>query len=530
MAIKYGRGKFTAHKNYIEYMNNIAHHPIYSSIPNAISADGKINWQVSSGKTTSFYKYYPARFDWWVKKADSLGIYGSGNSDDRFTITARLIHPTKKRVCLICGEERYIGYMYLNHHLANAWNKEVGKEIFEKAMPIDEATRYLIQILGKIRVRKIIISAFPEKTADLGLYDTNNYADFFLATQHIKSSLLSPGYMGNCPDRLDGFHDYCIVCRKKNDPGRSDENMRTYNHDRRAFMWWAEGDWMLADTLYNSASEGTCCLCGKKEKKISPDHVGPLACGFKQLPYFEPLCRKCNSSKNRRFTYENVQSLINYENKNDENAASWQVMELWNNTKHIIRNDDDAKELSNIMRGAQDYYLRILFWLFMNNYTLFLSYLLKPEYAFFDVHFDNLNPSTFEFSSYHKTVKNSFGAESTSGRIVRIAFDELCEYNTKPVAKRKINKILMQFLNEDIHTLTTEVQKYPLSSFALIWNNCIKDGFTTLDAKESQIRTLLSKSNYEQERLRYKPLSNILQIIFNKRGKILSSLFSESLI
>lgn len=86
---RYGRGKFTAHKNYIKYMNFIATNPIYSSIPNAVSDDGKINWQVSSGKTTSFYKYYPARLDWWIKKADSLELPGTGKSDDRLSIAAR---------------------------------------------------------------------------------------------------------------------------------------------------------------------------------------------------------------------------------------------------------------------------------------------------------------------------------------------------------------------------------------------------------------------------------------------------------
>lgn len=115
--------------------------------------------------------------------------------------------------------------------------------------------------------------------------------------------------MGDCPHRLDGIHDYCLRCRKKNDPGKSDENMRTYNHDRRAFMWWAEGDWKIADALYNSAGPGTCVNCGKTVKKISPDHVGPLACGFQQNSFFEPLCDRCNSAKNRRFT-SNKMSIV----------------------------------------------------------------------------------------------------------------------------------------------------------------------------------------------------------------------------
>ena len=75
-ARRYGRGKFEAHSNYLEYMEMIVNHPNYVGMPNARSEDGHINWQVSSGKTTSFYKFYQERFSWWIAKADSLGLPG----------------------------------------------------------------------------------------------------------------------------------------------------------------------------------------------------------------------------------------------------------------------------------------------------------------------------------------------------------------------------------------------------------------------------------------------------------------------
>ena len=190
--------------------------------------------------------------------------------------------------------------MYLNANLAKRWNSLVGKPLFEKTLPVYEAVPILIQELGFSQCRNIILSCFPEKTTDIALFDDGKFEDFFSKSQHIRSTLLSPGYMGDCPHRLDGIHDYCTFCRKHNDPGRSDDNMKTYNHDRRAFLWWAEGDWKIADALYNSASYGTCINCGKTVKKISPDHVGPLSCGFQQNAFFEPLCSRCNSTKNRR--------------------------------------------------------------------------------------------------------------------------------------------------------------------------------------------------------------------------------------
>ncbi len=378
MAIKYGRGKFVAHENYIAYMNMIADSPIYSDMPNLRSGDGRINWQVSSGKGTSFFEYYNARFDWWVKKADSLHLPGTGNSNDRFSIAARIIHPTKLRACRLCGQDIFIGYMYLNANLAKSWNKLVGENTFEKQEQVDTAAYKLADYLGTDSTIHLLESIFPERSEFFDVLRTGDFSSFFLQTQHIRSPLLSPGFMANPPDRLDGFHDYCLHCRKKNDPGRSDENMSTYNHDRRAFMWWAEGDWKVADTIYNSAGAGVCVNCGRQVSKISPDHIGPLSCGFKQNGFFEPLCGHCNSSKNRRFTYDNVNSLIEYELSHKESAASWQVDTLWQLSKLLVQNDEDAKELSNYMRAMQDYYLRLLGFVFSKGYLIFFFNLLHP--------------------------------------------------------------------------------------------------------------------------------------------------------
>src|SRR5690606_37731233 len=98
----------------------------------------------------------------------------------------------------------------------------------------------------------------------------------------------------------------CLGCRSKKDPGRSKENMRSYSHDRRAFEWWAQGDWMVADALYTSAGPGKCDICGKLVDRVSPDHPGPLACGFKHMPVFIPTCQRCNSAKNRRMRASDV--------------------------------------------------------------------------------------------------------------------------------------------------------------------------------------------------------------------------------
>lgn len=531
MAIRYGRGTFQAPKEYVEYMNMIADSPCYDGLPNIREENGKINWQCSSGKTTSFYKYFPARFEWWVKKADELGLPGVENSDDRLTIAARLIHPTGKKVCLVCGKPRYVGYMYLNANLAKQWNKLVDNDVFEKTMPVYQAVKMLIDLIGLEATKKQVLTDFPEKESDIHLFDSGDYEKFFASTQHIRSTKLSPGFMGDCPHRLDGIHDYCTFCRKHNDPGRSDENMRTYNHDRRAFMWWAEGDWRLADTLYNSATAGTCTNCGKQVDKISPDHVGPLACGFKQNGFFEPLCGRCNSAKNRRFTFENVVSLIDYESKTGETAASWQVDALWNSAKELVKNDADVKTLSNYMRAMQDYYLRILTYIAKLGYYDFLSSFLHPEYANFSIEFEGLDTSTLTYSSFEKTENITNGSRSLAARSVRIAFEELFEYTAKTTAQRKslLLKTVDAYLSQDYACINDIFSSVPKNEIDVSLEKIISDTTLSTESKDAKIQTVIESDSFSHRKERNTKLINQLKAIVAKRGTDFSTLLIAEL-
>ena len=518
-SIKYGRGTFEPSKAYVDYINMIADSPAYSGLPSIRSENGKINWQCSSGKTTPFYKYFPARFRWWVQKADELGIAGTENSDGRLTIAARMIHPNKKKVCLICGEERYIGYMYMNANFAHSWNKLVGEKIFQKTMLISEATKILVDKIGKDKTRREILSVFPEKKADISIFDDGHYEEFFSKTQYIRSTKLSPGYMGDCPHRLDGLHDYCIFCRKENDPGRSDDNMRTYIHDRRAFMWWAEGDWKVADTLYNSATSGICANCGRRVKKISPDHIGPLACGFKQNGLFEPLCGRCNSSKNRRFTFDNINTLLAYETNKDESVASWQVRTLWDSTKNKTKDDNAAKTLSNYMRAMQDYYLRSLNHFAENGCYDFLSLYLHPEYANYTISFEGLDTSTLTFKSFSKRKKTTKGTRSLASRTVRIAYEELAEYCSKATTQRKsiIFNITDDFLKEDIERIDVLTSKYILTTFDKELSRLLACDIS-FDEKDKEIQELIESLDFSNRYSRNTYIQHKYEEMVNDRG------------
>jgi len=417
-AHKYGAGKFKVHQNYIDYMEMIVDHEAYAGMPNVRQKSGKINWQVSSGKTTSFYKDYLARKEWWNNKTNKLQISQLAGAP---TIAARMIHPTGYRACRLCGKDRNVGYFYI----AKNFSKKLHTLFTNNNLNFLDPISALIAEIQEEYRSKFFSDLFPERSAYFAKYGVTTRA--FEKSNYIKSKQLSPGYMGNPPDRLDGFHDYCVYCRKKNDPGRADDKMKIYNRDRRSFEWWAEGNWMIANALYNSAGKGTCSVygCNKVLEKVSPDHVGPLSCGFKQLPFFVPMCSKHNSQKNRRFTKLDVERLLDYEIKYNESVASWQVRAHWNTHKNAIKNNDQAKSLSNSMRSLQDMYINVLVKLYKMKKFRLLATFLNPEYALLDVTFLGLNKANLEFSSVKTSENLSSLRRSQYYRTIRIAFEAL---------------------------------------------------------------------------------------------------------
>ncbi len=458
---RYGRGKFEAAETYVRYMLEIVEHPAYAGMPNAFS-NGRVNWQVSSGKGTSFNKYYDARWDWWAAKADELRLPGTGNENERFTIAARRIHPTGYRPCRLCGELHNVGYFYLNANLTKHLNASTRSIRFTKLMPINAA----VDKLGN-KATAVVADLFPERKDFFVEYGLG--VEAFEASNFLRSKLLSPGFMANPPDRLDGFHDYCVYCRAKNDPGRSEENLRSYIHDRRAFEYWAEGDWALADELYNSAGPGTCAICGAKVDRVSPDHVGPLACGFKQQPLFVPTCQACNSAKNRRMRKADVDRLRRYEHRSGESVASWGVRGLWDRNKEKVRTDAQANELSATMRALQDVYLRCLFALKEAGRVRFLVTLLSPQYAFFSHEFVRLDRGALTFDSVRSTRVRTPLRASLACRSVRIALDELTAYSEKQPTERKLRNRFEPALETMIEEVTHILAGLPMTKLDYLW-------------------------------------------------------------
>jgi Alw26I/Eco31I/Esp3I family type II restriction endonuclease len=468
----------------------IVEHPNYAGMPGAVSIDGRINWQVSSGRSTSFFDYYEARRDWWSTRSDELLLPGSGKEQNRFSIAARVIHPTGYRPCRLCGDLWNVGYFYLNDRLTARLGKSIASGSFHKAEPISVAIKLAHDLGGPEAIRELA-QLFPERREFFEKYGVSQEA--FERSNYIPSPWLSPGFMADPPDRLDGLHDYCLACRDENDPGRSKPNMRSYIHDRRAFEWWAEGDWMMADELYNSAGPGRCSVCGIELDRVSPDHVGPLACGFKQIPFFVPMCPTHQSSKNRRMSLRDVRLLLEYEQSTGHPAASWQVRGLWDTYKKRIETDADAAELSAHLRALQDCYLRSLYALLRAGRARFLSSMLSPQFAYFSHEFQDLDPSTFRFSSVQTIRTETPLRASLARRSVRIAFDELVAYAEKDLAARRVRGAYAEGCRDLISDVLEYARSVPPSPLDEQWSDVLQSGETD-EVRELKIGELLQVS------------------------------------
>lgn len=498
-------------------MQSIVTHENFAEMPNAVS-NGKINWQVSSGKSTSFYEYYLLRWEWWADKADSLGLPGVGKEGERFSIAARMINPTGYRACRLCGEDWNVGYFYLNQNFFKRLKKLCPEASLFKRQPIDSVIHELKKHLSEQDLRDLFYAIFPERQSFFDEFGVSKTA--FEKSNYINSKAwLTPGFKANPPDRLDGLHDYHHDCSDDHDPGRTAENLRKYNHDRRSFEFWAEGNWAVADTLYNLAGFGYCVDCPKEseEIKISPDHIGPISCGFKQLPLFNPMCSTHNSSKNRRFTKRDVDLLLKYEAIEKTSVASFQIRAHWDKHKNEMKNDFDTRSLSNSLRSLQDTYFRILCEIWKQGDVRFLCTLLSPSYAFDDVVFEDLDPSKLTFKSFSISKRINPNRKSLFSRSVRVALESIAEYSSKAESGRKLMRSDFIQNEETILKMLTDIANVDSDDIDKIWAE--KLPFSTALQKGEEIITDLTDgeeipSNIN-DGIRYQLLKNCLDEIGN---------------
>ena len=258
-----------------------------------------------------------------------------------------------------------------------------------------------------------------------------------------KKGTLSPGAMSDAPDRFEGYHTYNLCCRQKQDTGRHKENLQRYGEDRRAYEYWVEGDWKAASWLMQVF----------RKNKISPDHIGPISLGFAHRPKFNPMTRSDNSAKNNRMTLFDVQTLLKDEKKR-EKVISWHSKYLWNLLKNKVKNSEDAKKLSNLMRKNMHYVLKILYKIHKGGYNSFLiKNFLNLKYAYYSVSFEKFNPKTGTYSKMIKKKGSKKQYENSSKRYVRKSLLSLEKYASKK--NRKMSNWHDKDIDEGVEKITS---------------------------------------------------------------------------
>ena len=430
------------HPNFIEYMNFIVNHPNYDGLPIERKADGTFAWiataQSSIGK---------ARKEWCENKARELGFPLEAGV---YAKVMREIHPTKWKVCQICGKSMSIYYHYPSANCLKAIEKtfgiqcsetdhisEVWDDLIKNGFSVDNVATFFIKY-GKLSsvtassTKDEIITKLEEQCRVHGL------------------AVLSPGAMSNFPDRYDGFHTYNRCCRSIQDAGRSKENLKSYTRDRRAYEYWSDGNIQAANQFMGSAY-----FYG-----ISADHIGPISLGFiHDSHYLRPMASSDNSTKRDRLQYEDIEEIIAIENSTKINAMSWFSQMLWD---YIEENYKWNIELipvyyRNALKQNMANYMFMLYVILNNTDDAGKSFLIKNVLS---KNFDCFNYSyTFDDKGNIITKSERHYTDRSKeelDRYIRIAFDSVYSFQTKD--NRNMKNDLTKTEMDCLHTLLDEIK------------------------------------------------------------------------
>lgn len=437
------------------YEEEIVTDPAYAGMPDLYKADGGIQWEAPSNRGAGQFQFtHDKRLAWWKKKAEEVEI--STSEDKWISKVAKLIHPTKQKPCKCCGRIMDIRYCYLSSILIK---RIMNLPYVTDELEVDYCTNILDLVVefeslyGEERLNDLGCCLKCKAVPSIPFFDSTEdfiewLSDFYIPSE---PSLLSPGAMSNAPDRLDGFHTYNRCCRSTADKGRSKSNLASYSTDRRAFEYWVDGNWVEANMamgLFRSDAEVQQIPCMNDDGQTyhplpcTADHIGPISLGFSHRPVFQPLCTPCNSAKNNRMYYSDVQKLIAAE-QDEEDIASWYCAPVWNRLKNLVETPDDAVKLSRVLRDNRHNAMMLLERLMLDGHLVFLTTFLNLLYANYEYDISDwwmddkstvyvnfsVRPSTLEYSRIKKA------------RRIRVAFQALSTY----AQKENRNGLLVEF-------------------------------------------------------------------------------------
>ena len=399
----------------VDYENLIKNSSNYGFMP----ADVKKKWVSVSKKGVN------PRTEFWTNKLNELILNQTLPVGSRLINLARYLHPTKKHVCKICGDACSIYYVYPSKNTWKWLNKsfDVEKTHENKSLTIFQLYEVIVNDEKESKFNKYFGMSLNE-------LKSRCFSDTYGGKK------LSPGVMGNPPDRLDGFHCYNSICdcRKSKDKGRSDENMKTYSRDRRAYEMMSDGNVLLANTMMGKLNTITsdCFMCGKS-KKMTADHIGPISLGFIHDPMnFQACCSICNSSKNNRLTQEDVEKIKEKESCGNI-MISWWAKDCWNNNK----NQNNKKIQSALNKNAKKM-LVIMEWLKENKKDILTEFIttnyLNHESSYKIEKIDILSKGDISYKHISKVSK-----KKTKTKQRERTLEILLEKNNKVNRKNKIN-------------------------------------------------------------------------------------------
>ena len=373
----------------------------------------------------------------WNSKHKELILSGKLPKNCNLTNVARYIHPTGKHICKMCDQECSIFYVYPNKNtckwLLKIFNITINEEnksytIFELYDSIEDTTK-------DDKFTKYFGKSIDELKKEC-------YSDKYTGKK------LSPGVMGNPPDRLDGFHCYNSICdcRKTKDKGRSDENMKTYTRDRRAYVMMSDGNVLLANRIMGdlNTKSNLCFMCNNTEQ-MTADHIGPISLGFIHDPLnFQACCSKCNSSKNNRLTQKDINKIRSKEEKG-YTMTSWWAENCWSKVKNLdLKNiqkelDINAKKMLSIIEWFKENKPAVLRVFIMTYYILNF----EQSYNIKELHILDNGAITYDY-----TVSTSAKKTKTiqKERTIEILLEKGDKVNRK--VKMKLSKEEIKYLSE----------------------------------------------------------------------------------
>lgn len=531
-----------ANEIFLQYEEEIVNDPVYAGMPDLRHDDGTIQWEAPSNRGSGVFQFsHDKRYQWWINKASEVGI---NTSEDKWiSKVAKKIHPTKLHPCKVCGRIMDIRYCYLS---ANFMKRVKKLPFYDEQVDMDEIT-HITDFIASFTdtYGDKAYDALPEllkcsqvKSIPTLPHDLSSWTDW-INSEYIpkEPSMLGPGAMSNAPDRLDGFHTYDRCCRPTADKGRSKENLASYSTDRRAFENWSDGNWIQANKLMgyiNSNSELKKQQCANHStgsfhpRPCSADHIGPISLGFSHRPEFQLLCKPCNSAKNNRMYYSDVQHLISVE-EGGSTVTTWYAAPIWQRCKQKVYDKESALKLSRIMRDNRNIAMMLLADFVKHDEFLFLLTLLNLNYADYDYEIDpatlNVNNQivTVQFISKPSTLRY---VNIQKIRKIRVAFSSLIDYANKE------NRNGFMYTNDEIEHLKQQAFS-TLSSVNTFLSNKNKDLKSAISNKattDTDLEIFLQNIDYTEllDVPQFKDVKNLLVKIMSIVADALSSKWDDS--